>query len=134
MWLEHGIQERPHCFEAVMLCGSYANTDKDSGNYDNQHVMSQALHRTPVPTISLMSATDIFCGPSLQPRYWANFITASGKITVADSRLEVFFLNDWDHEEITSFFCVDGLQKSTEREAKEAVVHKMWQHFLQLCR
>ena len=82
---------------------------------------------TPVPTITFMSATDPFCGTAAQPKYWANFRSASGAIRTPGSLLEVVFLDGWGHGEITSFFGVTALQGNPE---KVETVHAMWAHFL----
>ena len=89
MWLEHALKEIPHCFQAVMLCGSYANTDKASGAISNQRVMSEALHLTPVPTMTFMAPTDRHCGLKVQRSYWANLMTVAGPIVVPNSRLRI---------------------------------------------
>ena len=65
MWLEHGIRERPECFEAVLLTGSYANANHFSNTQHNQTVMGEALQRTPLPVISCMSPIDFLAAQKL---------------------------------------------------------------------
>ena len=82
--MEHALKEIPQCVQAVMFCGSYANTDKASGIISNQRVISEALHLTPVPTLTFMSPTDLSCGLVAQPAYWANLMTAAVPIDVSN--------------------------------------------------
>ena len=122
------FQDMPYCFQAVMLCGSYANTDTASATISNQHVRSEALHATPVPTLTCMSPTDDLCGLRAQPAYWANLMTEAGPIRVADdSRLRIRRFEGWSHDEITSFFNPMKLVV-----AKQDRIHAAWREFLGL--
>ena len=106
MWLEHGIRERPECFEAVLLTGSYANTDYFSGTSQNETVMGEALQRTPLPVISCMPPIDFCCGTVKQPNYWACFRTADGIVVKPGSLLEVVIFETWTHDDISVFLVV----------------------------
>ena len=104
MWLEHGIRERPECFEAVLLTGSYANSDFHSGTPQNQTVMGETLQRTPLPVITCMSPIDACCGTKLQPQYWACFRTDAGVVVSPGSLLELVIFETWTHDDISAFF------------------------------
>ena len=129
MCLEHGIQERPACLEAVLLTGSYANTDHASKVYKHMLVMGQALHQTPLPVITCMSPIDSSCGTAAQADYWSCFQTADGLVVSTGSKLEVNIFDDWSHEDLSAFFGVYELPLH-----KLEAILCIWERFFNLVR
>lgn len=129
MWLEHGIRERPECFEAVLLTGSYANSDYFANTPHNQSVMGQALQRVPLPVIACMSPIDLVCGTAKQPEYWACFRTADGIVDSPGSLLQLEIFETWTHDELSAFFSSQHLSDD-----KRNAIHPIWVRFFNLVR
>ena len=107
MWLEHGIRERPECFEAVLLTGSYANADYRSGTQHNQTVMGETLQRTPLPVITCMSPIDACCGTRCNQIIGLAFeLMMALSFLSPGSLLELVICETWTHDDISVFVVV----------------------------
>ena len=69
MWLEHAVVERSHLCAAVMVIGSYPNTDHSSGKVGNEQICTNNLLNATVPIISALGGQDDFTNDTKYPVY-----------------------------------------------------------------